>query len=251
MKLVLEIEGLTAGYGPEPAIRDIDLAIRAGQFVSLIGPNGAGKSTLLRCIVGLMTARRGNIRRYTEKVGYVPQQLQFDRALPLTVAEFLSLKLIKTHRWILGPSRQERRRMEHGLEEMGARHLLHRRLGQLSGGELQRVIITYALLDEPELLLLDEPTTGVDLRGGLSFDGLLHHLIEHRQLAILMVSHDLHLVEHISHEVYCLNQTICSHGHPNEVLKPENLANAYGHPHGMVPHQAGGAFIPLSRIRQD
>jgi len=251
MKPVLEIEGLTAGYGPEPAIRDIDLSIHPGQFISLIGPNGAGKSTLLRCIVGLMTPKRGRIRRHTEKVGYVPQQLQFDRALPLTVAEFLSLKLIRSHRWIFGPSRRERDQMERGLEEMGARHLLKRRLGQLSGGELQRVIIAYALLDEPELLLLDEPTTGVDLRGGLSFDGLLHHLIEHRHIAILMVSHDLHLVEHISHEVYCLNQTICSHGHPNEVLKPENLAHAYGHPHGMVPHQGGGAFIPLSELRND
>lgn len=247
-KPVLEIEGLTAGYGPQPAIRDINLSIAPGQLVSLIGPNGAGKSTLLRCIVGLTPVRHGRILHQTRKIGYVPQQLLFDQGLPLTVREFLSLKLVSGPRWIFGLNKRQRAVLMQGLDEMGVAHLSQRRLGQLSGGELQRVIIAYALLNDPQLLLLDEPTTGMDMRGGLSFDGLLHHLIEHRKIAILMVSHDLHLVEHISHEVICLNQTICSHGKPDEVLKPDNLAQAYGHPPGMVPHHGGGAFIPLEEI---
>jgi len=248
---VLEIDGLTAGYGPEPAIRDINLSIAPGRFVSLIGPNGAGKSTLLRCIVGLMPARRGRIIRHARDIGYVPQQLQFDQGLPLTVREFLSLKLTRGPRWIFGLTKKKRAVMMQALDEMGVAHLNQRRLGQLSGGELQRVIIAYALLNEPRLLLLDEPTTGMDMRGGLSFDGLLHHLLEHRKIAILMVSHDLHLVEHISHEVVCLNQTIRSHGEPDVVLKPDNLAHAYGHPHGMAPHHGGGAFVPLEKIDHD
>ncbi len=247
---ILEIEKLCAGYGAETVLRDIDLIIRPGQFLSIIGPNGAGKSTLLRCIAGLMRPTGGRIICHARGVGYVPQQLAFDRALPLTVSEFLSLELDRGPRWILGPGAASRERLRQGLEEMGIGHLEQRRLGQLSGGEMQRVIIAYALLAAPGLLLLDEPTTGVDLRGGLSFDGVLHHLIEHRRMAILMVSHDLHLVEHISHEVLCLNQTICSQGPPAEVLRPENLAHAYGHPHGLFPHRGTGAFIPLNELRK-
>jgi zinc transport system ATP-binding protein len=99
------------------------------------------------------------------------------------------------------------------------------------------------------LLLLDEPLTGVDIRGGLSFDGLLHHLHDHRHIAILMVSHDLHLVEHLSDVVFCINRSMCCHGHPDEVLKPANLSKAYGHLPGMFPETGGEAFIPVSDIR--
>jgi len=250
MSPVLKIENLWAGYSGKAVIRNIDLEISPGRLVALIGPNGAGKTTLLRCVAGLMKPMQGAIIHQADRIGYVPQQLQFDHALPLTVAEFLALKITRGLNWWLGTKGKPRETILAGLAELGAAHLCDRPLGRLSGGEFQRVMISYALLNQPQLLLLDEPTTGVDLRGGMSFDGLLHHLLEHRQIGILMVSHDLHLVEHISDEVFCINGTVCSHGPPQEVLRPENLARAYGHPQGLVRHAAGGAFFPINDIEQ-
>jgi zinc transport system ATP-binding protein len=245
---LLEVENLCVRYGGHDVLENVTLAVRRGSFSSLIGPNGAGKSTLLKSIVGLVQPNAGVIRVNTKKVGYVPQQLPLDPALPVTVAEFLSLRLSSGNTWFGATEAQKSGPIRKRLEEIGAGHLIERRLGRLSGGEFQRVLIASALLNEPELLLLDEPLTGVDIRGGLSFDGLLHHLHDHRGITILMVSHDLHLVEHLSDEVFCINRDMCCHGNPNEVLKPENLARAYGHLPGMVSGRDGTAFIPISSI---
>lgn len=246
---ILEIENLSVAYGDAEVLQDVSLRIERGQFACLIGPNGAGKSTLLKTIIGLVPASGGHIVSHARQIGYVPQQLPLDPDLPLTVAEFLSLRLTTT-RWWFGPRRGAmREKIASQLGEIGAAHLIDRRLGRLSGGEFQRILVAYALLNDPDLLLLDEPLTGVDIRGGLSFDGLLHHLHDHRHISILMVSHDLHLVEHLSDIVFCVNRDLCCHGHPAEVLKPENLAKAYGHLPGMVLDRGGSAFIPLKNIR--
>jgi zinc transport system ATP-binding protein len=245
---ILEVEKLSVRLGGHEVLQDVSLSVSRGAFASLIGPNGAGKSTLLKSIVGLVEPASGNIRMNTKRVGYVPQQLPLDPALPVTVAEFLSLRLSSDNGWFGATRRQKDGPIRARLEEIGAGHLMERRLGRLSGGEFQRVLIASALLNEPELLLLDEPLTGVDIRGGLSFDGLLHHLHDHRGITILMVSHDLHLVEHLSDEVFCINRDLCCHGNPNEVLKPENLARAYGHLPGMVVGKGHSAFIPVSSI---
>src|SRR5215210_2186574 len=246
---LLEVQNLTVAYGDAEVLHGVSFRLERGQFACLIGPNGAGKSTLLKTIVGLLEPAGGEVISRARQVGYVPQQLPLDTDLPLTVAEFLSLRLTRT-RWWFGPRRGTMRERIHAqLAEIGAAHLIDRRLGRLSGGEFQRILVAYALLNDPDLLLLDEPLTGVDIRGGLSFDGLLHHLHDHRHISILMVSHDLHLVEHLSDVVFCINRDLCCHGHPNEVLKPENLAKAYGHLPGMVLDHGGSAFIPLSDIR--
>ncbi|SRR5581483_8402187 len=245
---LLKIENLCVSYGDHEVLQNVSLQIQRGQFACLIGPNGAGKSTLLKTIMGLVKASSGQITSHARQIGYVPQQLPLDPDLPLTVAEFLSLKLTRS-RWWFGARRSLRERISAQLNEIGAAHLIDRRLGRLSGGEFQRILVAYALLNNPDLLLLDEPLTGVDIRGGLSFDGLLHHLHDHRHISILMVSHDLHLVEHLSDEVFCINRDLCCHGHPSEVLKPENLSKAYGHLQGMVVDQGGSAFIPVTSIR--
>ena len=198
--------------------------------------------------MGLVPATSGRVISHAKKIGYVPQQLPLDPDLPLTVAEFLSLKLCVSRFWFGARGPKMRGQIRAQLGEIGAAHLMERRLGRLSGGEFQRILVAYALLNEPDLLLLDEPLTGVDIRGGLSFDGLLHHLHDHRRISILMVSHDLHLVEHLSDVVFCINRDLCCHGHPNDVLKPDNLAKAYGHLPGMVPDKDGSAFIPVKSI---
>jgi zinc transport system ATP-binding protein len=231
---LLEVRGLTVHYEDAVVVNDVSLTLNRGQFGCLIGPNGAGKSTLLKAIAGLVRPSQGTIEIRTPRVGYVPQGLTLDKQMKLTVGEFLSLRGAARPFW-WGP-RKETDRIRKRLEEIGAGHLFSRPLGKLSGGEFQRVLIAYA------------PLTGLDVRGGLSFDGILHHLQDHRGITILMVSHDLHLVEHLGNVVYCLNSNICCHGAPKEVLRPENLARAYGHLPGMAADSGGGAFIPLRSI---
>jgi zinc transport system ATP-binding protein len=246
-KSYLSVENLNVSYSHHHVLEDISFQIERGQFVCVIGPNGGGKSTLLKALVGLLPIRSGTIRREAKNIGYVPQQLRIDSAVPLRVDEFLSLKLSKRRVWF-GPGRT-RGTARKKLEEIGAAHLIDRQLSELSGGEFQRILIAYALLDNPDLLLLDEPMTGLDVRGGMSFDGLLHHLNDHVGMTILMVSHDLHLVEHVSDQVLCINRTVHCHGSPDQVLQPDNLSKAYGHLPGLVSGDGIEAFIPISKLK--
>lgn len=246
-KSYLSVENLNVSYSHHHVLEDISFQIERGQFVCVIGPNGGGKSTLLKALVGLLPIRSGTIRREAKNIGYVPQQLRIDSAVPLRVDEFLSLKLSKRRVWF-GPG-QTRTTAKKKLEEIGAAHLIDRQLSELSGGEFQRILIAYALLDNPDLLLLDEPMTGLDVRGGMSFDGLLHHLNDHAGMTILMVSHDLHLVEHVSDQVLCINRTVHCHGSPDQVLQPDNLSKAYGHLPGLVSGDGIEAFIPISKLK--
>ncbi len=246
-KSFLSVEGLNVSYKQNHVLEDITFQIQRGQFVCVIGPNGGGKSTLLKALVGLLPIRSGIIRKQARNIGYVPQQLRIDPAVPLRVDEFLSLKLSKRKVWF-GPGRT-RTAAKKKLAEIGAAHLIARPLSELSGGEFQRVLIAYALLDDPDLLLLDEPMTGLDVRGGMSFDGLLHHLNDHAGMTILMVSHDLHLVEHVSDQVLCINRTVHCHGSPDQVLQPNNLSKAYGHLPGLVSGKGFEAFIPLDKLK--
>jgi len=246
-KPYLSVENLNVSYNQNHVLEDISFQIERGQFVCVIGPNGGGKSTLLKALIGLIEIRSGIIRKEARKIGYVPQQLRIDPAVPLRVDEFLSLKLSKRRVWF-GPGRT-RTTAKKKLEEIGAAHLIGRQLSELSGGEFQRILIAYALLDDPDLLLLDEPMTGLDVRGGMSFDGLLHHLNDRVGMTILMVSHDLHLVEHVSDQVLCINRTVHCHGPPDQVLQPDNLSKAYGHPPGLFSVEGVEAFIPIGKLK--
>ncbi|MGD9897246.1 MAG: metal ABC transporter ATP-binding protein [Candidatus Methylacidiphilaceae bacterium] len=221
---LLRTRAIAAGYGDESAFEDVSLEVFEREVVSLIGPNGAGKTTLLRCLAGILPLREGTVEKAPGlRMSYLPQRLVFDRLLPVTVAEFLALRL---GRPLFRFAWTKEERVE-TLDELGVSGLLDRRLGELSGGELQRVLIAVALAKRPQLLLLDEPATGVDLLGAAAFDALLHRLRDRDGIGILLVSHDLHLVHHISDWVYFLNRRILASGPPKEVLREERLAAAY------------------------
>jgi len=244
--LRLENAGIRYPGSGEWAVHGVSLEIGSGEIVALIGPNGAGKTSLLRVLAGLQPLAEGSLARLRPlRVGYVPQYQAFDRNLPVSVLEFLSLKFQQEERgWRrflpIGRGKNEEKALAL-LGELGVAALARRPLGSLSGGEMQRVFIAYSLLGDPALLLLDEPMTGVDIKGGSLFRDLLLDLRARRGLAIVMVSHDLHMAGGVADVVVCLNRHVCAVGTPAEVLQDHVLAGVYGD-----KKPVGTAAMPLS-----
>jgi zinc transport system ATP-binding protein len=230
----LAIRNLTVRKGGAEILSGIDADIRCGEVTALIGPNGAGKTTLLQAILG-QVRYTGEIRfcRSPEhgegapRIGYVPQHLAFDRETPLTVLDFLALSA-QRRPVFFGPSRAVRRSARESLEHAGMVHLLDHPLGKLSGGELQRVLFALALRDSPDILLLDEPVSGVDLAGEEQFRDFLSRVHGSSRFSLLLVSHDLSVVTRHADQVICLNRRIVCQGATTEVLTAENLAAMYG-----------------------
>jgi zinc transport system ATP-binding protein len=207
-----------------------------GQLVALIGPNGSGKTTLLRCLLGLEKPARGEIKLFGEsnlskvlpRVGYVPQKLALERSFILSVREFLALRRRKTYHWFWRSHEKTDADIKPLLANIGVEALLDRPIAQLSGGQLQRVLIAFALLHKPELLLLDEPTAGVDTPGEETFYDLIATVQRQHKLSVILVSHDLSMVYSHASRVYALNGVICCEGAPEEVMNAESLKQAYG-----------------------
>ena len=213
-----------------------------GQVTALIGPNGAGKTTLLKAILGLIRYQ-GTIdcpgQRRRPKLAYVPQQAQRDSGNPLRVVDLLATRLQRWPVWA-GLTQKSQDGAAEVLQRVSASNLIDRPVGKLSGGEWQRVMLALALLAKPDILLLDEPVSGVDPVGGQLFCDLLEDLCQKRGISILWVSHDLSVVsEHATH-VICLNRQICCTGVPSSVLDTENLSKIYG-PHHAFYHHHGGS----------
>lgn len=234
--LAIEVRGLRVTLGDAEVLRGVDFHVPKGRIVALIGPNGSGKTTLLRCLLGLQQAGAGEIRLFGQKlspavlrrVGYVPQRLSLERSFVLSVREFLALKLGETHGWFWQRHRVTDAVLKSALEEFDVARLLDRPLAGLSGGQLQRVLIAFSLLGKPELLLLDEPTAGVDRPGEHSFYELIAEVHRRHRLTVVLVSHDLSMVFRHASRVYALNGVICCEGTPEEVLSADSLKQAYG-----------------------
>lgn len=204
---LLAAEGLTVRFGAATVLDRVDLTVAPGEIVTIVGPNGSGKSTLLRALLGMLRPASGRVlRRAGLRIGYVPQRLAVDPGLPMTVARFLSL-----------PRRQPGAQVRAALARCGIAGLGGRQMAALSGGELQRAQLARALLAAPELLVLDEPTQGLDQSGQAEFYRLIGELRREVGCAVLMVSHDLHVVMAASDRVVCLNGHVCCEGAPSVV----------------------------------
>lgn len=242
-EVLISGRGLTMTRGGRSIVDHVDIDIAAGEIVTLIGPNGAGKTSLVRILLGLEVPDAGTLTRSAGlAVGYVPQRFERDAAIPMTVQRFLTLG-----------ARVSRDRLQRCLDEVGAGGIVDRQLAQLSGGELQRVVLARALVREPKLLVLDEPARGVDHLGEADLYALIGRLRDERGLGVLLVSHDLHVVMAQSDRVLCINRHVCCHGVPETVAQhPEyvrlfgDAARAFGiyqHHHDHA-HGLGGEPLP-------
>ena len=218
MNALIEGRGLAVSLAGHRVLSGVDFTIAPGEIVTVVGPNGSGKSTLLRTLIGAVRPETGTLtRRPGLRLGYLPQKLATDPSLPLTVARFLNL-----------PRRVSAEARAVALSEAGAASLEDRQIADLSGGQIQRVLLARALLDAPELLILDEPTQGLDQPGSAAFYRLIERLRDRTGCAVLMVSHELHVVMSASDRVICLNGHVCCEGHPEVVAQAEAYRALFG-----------------------
>ncbi len=217
-KKLVEIDNINVILGGNCVIDQVSLNIQAGEIVTLIGPNGAGKSTLIRAILGLLKPSSGKIKTAPGlRIGYMPQRLQMDRTIPLNVQRFLNV-------WRTRNSISIKTALKH----VSAEHLAMRPMQEISGGELQRILLARALLRNPQLLVLDEPVQGVDMQGQTELYQLIHEIRNLYHCAVLMVSHDLHLVMSSTDRVICMNHHICCSGHPESVSNDPAYQELFG-----------------------
>lgn len=233
-EIAIETKDLWVSYDGDPVLRGVSFRVPKGSLTIIIGPNGSGKTTLLKTLLGLIAPDKGTISIFgnspsatRKKVGYVPQNFVFEKSFPMTVFELLrfSCALCKEEKIF--------EYLSHFKMEKFAKALL----GELSGGQLQRVLIVRAMLSDPEILYLDEPVSGVDIEGEESFFALLSDLKKEHNLTILMISHELSLVYNIADQVICLNRAMICAGPPERSLTPEVLKELFGKEVGVYHHR--------------
>ena len=215
---LVDVTGLSVELGGQTVLSHVDLAIEPGEIVTIVGPNGSGKSTLIRAILGAVEPSAGNVRRMAGlRIGYVPQRLAIDPTLPLTVGRFLNL-----------PRKVAPALVKAALQQAGTEALEHRQMADLSGGQFQRVLLARALLNRPQLLILDEATQGLDQPGSAAFYQRIEQVRRELGCAVLMVSHELHVVMAASDRVVCLNGHVCCHGAPEQVASAPEYRALFG-----------------------
>ena len=215
---LVELRGVDVSLGGRAALHGVDMTIARGEIVTVVGPNGSGKTTLMRTILGALRPTGGRVARAPGlRVGYVPQALRMDATLPLTAARFLSL-----------PRRRPAAEVRAALARAGALDVADRQMGALSGGQARRVMLARALMDAPDLLILDEPTAGLDQPGSAAFYREIERVRREEGCAVLMVSHELHVVMAASDRVICLNGHVCCQGAPALVADAPEYRALFG-----------------------
>ncbi len=245
---ILTVENLGVKFDNNEVLKGLNFFVQKGDVLAIVGPNGAGKSVLFRALLGLIPYS-GKIKWAPGlKISYVPQKFNIDKDLPLSVEEFLRFKE-KTPEKIIGALKAVGMTDEHteflcGLKHRKEttpshieHHVLKERIGWLSGGQLQRVLIAWSILDNPDILLFDEPTAGIDVGGEETIYNLLKKLKDERGFTILLISHDLNIVYKYADNVICLNKEMVCYGEPSTVLDPASLVKLYGGEAGFYKHE--------------
>lgn len=215
---LVRVEDLSVRYGANTVLAGVSLTVEPGEIVTIVGPNGSGKTSLLRAIIGAVKPVKGRVTQDNGvRIGYVPQKLHIDETLPITVSRFLKL-----------PGGVTAADIDDALTQAGVPDLSKSQLSQLSGGQFQRVLLARALIRKPDLLLLDEPTQGLDQRGSASFYQQIEQVRQNTGCAVLMISHELHVVMSASDRVICLNGHICCEGTPAVVASAPEYRALFG-----------------------
>jgi len=244
MHPIIQFHHASFSYGNQPALEDISLSITPGDYVGVIGPNGGGKTTFIKLMLGLLRPTRGEvdlwgepIRQFREwhRIGYVPQRVgNNDFRLPITVQEVVGFG--RAGNKPNGGATNNKAAVAAALQQIGIAPLARKRLGELSGGQQQKVFIAKALAAQPEVLVLDEPTVGVDVRAQDEFYQLVAELNKKQGLTIIMVSHDIHVVVNEVSKLACINKALVYHGHPKEFMQEEYLTKLYGKTRKFILH---------------
>ena len=215
---LIQVEDLSVRYGARTALSRVSLRVEPSEIVTIVGPNGSGKTSLLRAIIGAIKPLQGRVVQASSlKIGYVPQKLHIDETLPITVSRFLKL-----------PGGVTAADIDYALTQAGVPELEKAQLSQLSGGQFQRVLLARALIGKPDLLLLDEATQGLDQRGSASFYQQIETVRQNTGCAVLMISHELHVVMSASDRVICLNGHVCCEGTPAVVASAPEYRALFG-----------------------
>ena len=245
---LIETKDLSVTLGRQTVLHHVDFHIDRGEIVTIVGPNGSGKSTLLRSLIGAVAVSGEIIRAANLRIGYVPQKLHIDPTLPITVRRFMGL-----------PRRHKAAAIDAALERAGLSGLRDRQMADLSGGQFQRVLLAHALIETPDLLILDEATQGLDQPGSAAFYRQIEEVRADMGCAVLMVSHELHVVMSASDRVVCLNGHVCCEGQPEHVASAPEYRAIFGsgtggalalyrhdHDHDHAHHGHGCAQDPLT-----
>lgn len=243
MQKIIELSNVTAGYDQEVALKDANLIINERDFIGVIGPNGGGKTTLVKLMVGLLKPMKGNVILHQQRsngfqsvIGYLPQVNRFDNRFPISVIDVVLSGLLSEKSAFSSFSRKDKDNAMTLLDKMGIADLYKKPIGELSGGQMQRVFLCRAIITSPRLLILDEPNTFVDNQ----FEADLYETLKelNKQMAIMIVSHDVGTISYYVKTIACVNKSL--HYHPSNIISEQQLA-AYGCPiqiitHGDIPH---------------
>ena len=228
MQEVIKLENVTYRYNSDLVLENISFKADQGDLLGIIGPNGAGKTTLFSLILGLLEGYQGKItlfdedirnnRKVLKKIGYIPQKNIIDQGFPATVEEIVSLGVFE---------RKTKDKIISAINTVGLLEQKHKRIGELSGGQQQRILIAKALVNEPQLLILDEPTTGIDLETQNKFYALLRKLNSENKITIILASHDLDAINKLANKIACVNRKMSFHGDAREFFGNEQLLKSY------------------------
>ncbi len=241
----LSVENLCVKVDNRHLIENITFSVEEGSIIAIIGPNGAGKTTLIKAILGLIPYECGSVMLFGHPfkhanshiaVGYVPQRLEYDRTFPLTVSELLGFTVPPIYSFPFLERKKEKNLIKDLLEIVGAKELSNRNIGSLSGGELQRIMIAKALVNNPKILFLDEPASGVDIEGQERFYDLVKRLRKEKGLTVILISHDLNVVYRFADNVICMNRKLICSGKPEEALTDDVIKSVYGEMMGAYIH---------------